>query len=137
MKANFLINVSFALAILSGCAGQALKAEWTQRGYTDAEIAEVGPYQKSYMEILSQGTVNSNQFNTTEKVNAENRVRTIFCACAKKLKEKCQKKPDGLTGEDRTLCAKANGAESALIGMAAAANPLQTSAGKIDTAECN
>ncbi len=89
------------------------------------------------MDILAQGRVNTNAFDSTEKVGAENRVRNIFCNCIKKLGQKCQKKPDGLTGEDRVLWAKSNGAEWALRGMTANDNPFQTSRGGVDSAECN
>lgn len=131
------IVLVLAVLYITGCAGMAMKNEFEkQRGYTPEHMAEIEKYRHEYSQILAKGRVHSNAFNATEKVNADNRIKAIFCKCQSKLGEKCRQKPDQLTGEDRILWAKSNGAEYALAGMMANDNPLDSTGFKIDPAEC-
>lgn len=132
------VSFMFCLLILTGCAGAQLGKEWKEkRGYTDQEIAETRTYHEEYVHLLAQARVQSNSFNTTEKVNAENRLKTIWCSCVKKLGPKCQQKPTSLLGDDRVLWAKANAAEMSLTGMKANDNPFDSRRFFLDQAECN
>lgn len=125
------------LIVLVGCASTSVRSDWKQkRGYSDEHFKEFSSHSDTYMRMIARGGVAGNAFNSTEKVAAEGRVRNIFCACVKKLGDRCRQNPDGLAPADRELWAKSNGAEMALMGMARADNPFDSNAGVVDTAEC-
>ncbi len=119
---------------LSSCAGAALQKEWEQqRGYTPEEIALTEPYREEYKRILASATVYGG--TSVDDNAAQARVRTIFCACVKKLGSKCQQRPVTLVGDERVLWAKGNGAEMALRALASG-SAFDSRAGAVDTAEC-
>lgn len=128
-----LIGVLFIL----GCAGAALNKDMKEkRGYTDADITEINAATHPYMEMLSRARTAGNKFNTTEKVNAENRIKSIWCACVKKLGPKCRQKPEGLSADDKAIWLKGNAAERSLMGMAASDDPFSSTPFMLDEAEC-
>lgn len=118
---------------LTGCAGAQLQKEWTeQRGYTDAEMALIRPHAAEYQKTVAWGMSSSTAFNSAPSIEAERRVRTIYCACIKKLgSDRCRKKPEGLSEADKELWAKGNAAEMALVSMSYGAPGRQ-----VDPAEC-
>ncbi len=137
MKRFLILGAISATALMVGCAGQRVKNEFTQkRGYSAEDMKEIQAQRDDYAGVLAKGRVNSNAFNTTEKVNAENRIKSIFCACHKKLGDKCTQKVDGLSAEDHSLWVKSNAAEWALAGMSANDNPLDSKGYVIDPVEC-
>lgn len=125
-----------ALAVLSGCAAGGLRSQWVSRGYSEADIAEIHKYEDGYLNTLGRGAGASNAFDTSQQVNAENRIRSIFCACIVKLGDKCRQNPEGLSESDRTLWAKSNAAEDALRGFSMAQLPLVPMS-DTDPAECH
>lgn len=133
---RLLVLVLVTMAFLMvGCASHTKKM-WQDRGYSEAEVKEIEPYTKEYIDILAKGSSQSNAFNSTPKAQSDNRVRSIFCSCVKKLGKKCQQRPVDLKGDDRTLWAKSNAAESALKAISQAENPFQGES-SVDWAECN
>jgi hypothetical protein len=127
-----LVTMTF---LMVGCASHTKKM-WQDRGYSEAEVKEIEPYTKQYIDLLAQGSSQANAFNTTPKAQSESRVRSIFCTCVKKLGKKCQQRPVDLKGDDRVLWAKSNASESALKAISQAENPFQSES-VIDLAECN
>ena len=132
------ILLSLLAISLFGCANIAIKSEFVKtRGYSEADMQDINEQSKAYFDILAKGHTNSNSFNTTEKVNAENRVKAVYCNCQKKLGAKCTSKPEGLSKDDRALWVKSNSAELALAGMSANGNPFDSKGYRLDPAECN
>lgn len=135
---NLAILLAFGSMLFAGCSNLALKKEWTQRGYTESDIQRIEPFQKNYSSLLGNSTSTQAFGSNVENNENQKRVRTIFCACVKKLGTKCQKKPDGLSGDDLELWSKGNGAEMALRQAHAINNfaRFDSQGGAVDTAEC-
>lgn len=138
MKKHLGFLVILVSVLSSGCSNLALKKEWQERGYTESEINTIEPYRKSYMNMLGSGGAGSTFGSSLENGENQKRVRNIFCSCVKKLDTKCQKKPEGLTGSDLDLWAKANAAEMALRQYSSINKfgSFNTSVGAVDPAEC-
>lgn len=103
--------------MIAGCAGASLKSDWKdKRGYSDQDINAIMDQYADYNKLMVSAQVSSNAFNSTPQVEARSRMRAIFCACAKKLGDKCREKPDGLPQADKTLWVKANAVDMAMIG---------------------
>ena len=122
-------------AILTGCSGAKLKTEWReQRGYSDADSQLAMNQMDEYNKRLIMANQASSRFDSAPMTNEQNRLRTVFCACVKKIGDKCREKPDGLTGADKTLWVKANAVDMAFVASHSAIDP--GPAYKIDTSEC-
>lgn len=127
---RFLVS-AFALAALVSCAGLAVDGLKSSRGYTDSDITEINKYIDEYKMWISSGNMQSNQFNSTPREKALDRVRSIYCSCVRKFgAEKCAKSGAKLTGEDRQIWAKGNAAEMAIKTSYVQGNT-------VDSAECN
>jgi hypothetical protein len=122
--------------VFVGCSGAKLKTEWKDdRGYSDEDIEAAMSKMPEYKKILISGTVYSSRYNNSNEIQADNRLRSIFCSCIKKLGDKCRQKSDGLTGADKDLWIKANAVDMA---FASQESSLSSSASKImDPTECN
>jgi hypothetical protein len=119
---------------LTACA-TAMHDEWTQkRGYTEAEIAETLPYHEQYGWQVA--AARNAGYGSPAEMDVRRRIAKVFCACIKKLGDKCQRKPASLKGADRELWAKGNAAE--MILYKAAASSMVPGPIVIDPlAECN
>lgn len=122
-------------ALLAGCAGAQLKSDWkNKRGYSDQDIDAIMAQYSEYSSDKARATVNSNAFNSAPYEEHRSRMKSIFCACAKKLGDKCREKPDGLSGKDKSLWIKANAVDMDMIGSNASFETNGMSL--IDTVEC-
>lgn len=128
--------ILLAMAIvLSSCAGQQLKSDWTQkRGYSKADVDLIMAQYKQYSSAYINAEVSSNAFNSTPKAQEENKLRRIFCACVKKLGDKCRQKPEGLSPEDKSLWVKANAVDMTMSSQTTALDYGGPSL--VDPAEC-
>lgn len=132
MKTIILIVVA---GMLSGCAGASLKSDWKdKRGYSDQDIDAIMNQYSDYNKLMVSAQVSSNAFNSTPQVEARSRMKAIFCACAKKLGDKCREKPDGLAQSEKTLWIKANAVDMAMIGNSTTFETSSMSV--IDPTEC-
>ncbi len=121
---------------ITGCAVAKLGNEWkNERGYSDGDIDLIRRQFREYSSQMVAATQSSNAFNTAPVTETRNRLRNIFCACAKKLGDKCRQKPDGISPSDKTLWVKANAVDMAMTGLATTweTNGMTL----IDPAECN
>lgn len=127
----------FSLVFLGGCAGQALKKEMLEtRGYSQSDYNEIEKYRTEYTDVLVKGHNGSSAINSAEKLNAENRIKKIYCACIVKLGEKCRQKPEKLSKEEKIIWNKGNAAELALTGIQALNDPFTSKKFFIDDSEC-
>jgi hypothetical protein len=123
------------LLSLTSCAGAQLQSDWKEkRGYSDADVQLIMDQYKEYNMMMSSAQVSSNAFNSTPIVEAKGRLKNVFCACVKKIGEKCRKKPESLTSDEKVLWVKANAVDMAYIGKSASFEVSQNPV--IDTAEC-
>lgn len=122
--------------VISGCAGASLKSDWKQkRGYSDADIDQIMAQYSDYGTLMAHAQVDSNAFNSSPTNEARARMKSIFCACVKKIGEACRQKPDGLAKADKVLWIKANAADMAMVGNSTTFETNSMSV--IDPAECN
>lgn len=134
MGVKNLLLLILALSV-TACAGASLKKDWKEkRGYSDQDIDSIMNQYGEYNQMNAQASVASNAFNSAPVTEARARLRKIFCACTKKIGEKCREKPDGLAGPEKALWIKANAADMAFVGnsMSFETNAMST----IDPAEC-
>jgi hypothetical protein len=136
MKMEFRIAMICLVTIaVSGCAGVALKKEWSEkRGYSESEISEVMDQMQPYRKRLIASDMASNRFNTAPRQAEEATLKTVWCNCWKKLKDKCQQSSKGLSQEDRALWLKANAVEMAFAAGETALDARPNT--KLDGAEC-
>ncbi len=104
------IGIAF---IVTGCAGAALKKEWTARGYSAEDTQLMADQSREYQKRLIEGQMSSNAFNSAPRQVEEARLRALWCNCWRRMKDKCRQKPDGLSAEDKALWSKANAVEMA------------------------
>lgn len=132
MKTIILILMA---GMLAGCAGASLKSDWkNKRGYSDEDINAIMNQYSDYNKLMIGADVSSNAFNSAPQTEARSRMRAIFCACIKKLGDKCREKPDGVAQADKTLWIKANAVDMAMIGNSTTFETSSISV--IDPAEC-
>ncbi len=132
MKNKILMLVM--AATLGACAGQQMQTEWTSRGYSKPDQDAILAQWKVYLEEKLSAERSSNAFNTSPKHEFNTRMTKIFCACYKKIGEKCRKSPDGLSPEDKALWVKANAVDYTAVGTAMSWETNGMS--KIDSVEC-
>ena len=90
---------------------------------------------EDYKRTLIVGRTSSNAFNSTPYSDAKNRLKAIFCSCAKKLGEKCRQRSDNLSASDKALWLKANAVDMA---FASQETSLDTApAERLDLGECS
>lgn len=103
------------------CAGM-LKSDFAKRseesGISASDIEAVDKqsmiYYGDYQRTSSQ-TVGLNDQMLQTQVSAQmNKITNIFCTCVKKLADKCQSNPKGLTNSEKEIWIKGNGAAEAL-----------------------
>lgn len=127
MKNRGLIISLLAIA-LTGCAGAALKNTWKdERGYTEADIDAIMEQQRTY------GNMMGSALSTTTRIEASNRLRAIFCTCARKMGNKCRTKEGAKI--DRESWIKANAVDITFSAYGSL-EPGGVAAQLPDTAEC-
>jgi hypothetical protein len=100
--------------VLVGCAGMGLqKTMKEQRGYSDAEVSEIMSAMEPYKRELISAKMESNRFNSAPTIEAEKKLKRIWCACWKKLSDKCRAPSAGLGGAEKELWRNANAVEMA------------------------
>jgi hypothetical protein len=119
-----MIRFLFLTAIfisLSGCAGM-LKSSFAKKyeplGVSTGDIESVDRqstvYYGDYQRTASQKFGVNDQMLQTQVTAQMTKITNIFCTCVKKLGDKCQSAPNGLTGSDKEIWIKGNGAAEAL-----------------------
>lgn len=117
---KFLVIVT-AIVLFSGCAGL-MKSNFAKKyepmGVAASDIEAVdrqsSVYYGDYQRTASQKYGLNDQMLQTQ-VNAQmTKITNIFCTCVKKLGEKCQAAPNGLSSADKEIWVKGNGAAEAL-----------------------
>ncbi|HRO68266.1 MAG TPA: hypothetical protein PL182_11925 [Pseudobdellovibrionaceae bacterium] len=119
MKTRFVMLLS--LAFLAGCASLT-KSSFAKRaeaqGISAADIEAVDKqsavYYGDYQRTSNQKFGVNPQMLQTQITAQTTKITGIFCACVKKLGEKCQGNPAGLSGADKDVWVKGNGAAEAL-----------------------
>ncbi|RYZ86425.1 MAG: hypothetical protein EOP04_13915 [Proteobacteria bacterium] len=94
----------------------AKKAETLGIAATDVEAVDRQSqvYYGDYQRTASQKVGLNDQMLQTQ-VNAQmTKITNIFCGCVKKLGDKCQANPAGMSGTDKDMWVKGNGAAEAL-----------------------
>jgi cell division protein FtsL len=107
--------LSFALGA-AGCATtrrQALES----RGYAAGEVDEIEKQQTEYYNELFYYQQGIGKHNTVQAAATQAKVTSAYCACAKKLGDKCRQRPEGLGAADRAIWVKGNVAEGVLGAM--------------------
>lgn len=110
-----------ALSFLAGCASLT-KSSFAKRaetqGISAADIEAVDRqsaiYYGDYQRTANQKIGVNAQMLQTQVTAQTTKMTGIFCACVKKLGDKCQGNPDGLAGSDKDVWVKGNGAAEAL-----------------------
>ncbi len=128
-------NVLVLALVMTACAGAKLKKSWKEeRGYADADVSAIETQAEEYLKSLAQAEVSSNAFNNAPVVEYRGRMKSVFCACVKKLGEKCRQKNSGLQGTEKALWIKANAVDMAMV---ARSTSWETSTlSQIDPDEC-
>jgi len=134
MKSILKSLVPLALLVsLAGCAGPQLKTEWKEkRGYKDSDIDAIMAQYKDYNSMKLRADQQSNALNSAPSIEANNRLRNVFCSCVKKMGDSCRTKEGA--NIDRTLWVKANAVDMTMVGMSM--NFETNSMSKIDPSEC-
>lgn len=122
MRKNIFLLIGMIL--ITGCAtlqdlnksSFAKKAETL--GIIEADVQAVdrqsNTYYHDYQRTASQQYGLNEQMLQTQ-INAQmNKLNNIFCACVKKLGDKCQANPAGMNNTDKDLWVKGNGAAEAI-----------------------
>ena len=122
------------LSVLGACAGQQLQNEWKTRGYEQADQDAITGQWKVYLQEKIQAEYASNRFNTGPIQAFDERLKKIFCACYKKMGEKCRQKPTALSAEDKVLWIKANAVDYTKVGQSMSWET--TGMTQIDPVEC-
>ena len=133
---SFLWGIIGLIAFASGgCATNALNREWkSERGYSDADIQRIQAEKADYYLAYQAARQESSSQNTLPISRVEDRFVKVFCACYKKLGDRCRQKPAGLSGGDLSLWAKANAVDWVLL---TEHNPFTLKPErKIESAEC-
>jgi hypothetical protein len=109
-----LFYVLFLLP-LSACVSSAVKQEFDSRNYSEKDKADMRVYAEKYNKMLSVGSTNMMMADTGgDRTLQATTIQKIYCACYKKLADKCSKNSEGVSSEDRELWAKGNAAEVTL-----------------------
>lgn len=119
-----LIALTVLTIAFTGCASMqnmmksnfAKKAETLGISAADVEAVDKQSsiYYGDYQRTASQKTGLNDQMLQTQ-VNAQmTKLTNIFCACVKKLSDKCQANPAGFSAADKDAWVKGNGAAEAL-----------------------
>ena len=128
------IGLIVLAVIMSACAGQQLKSEWTARGYSESDQTLINAQAKEYFRAKFSANQESNAFNSAPRHAFDERMKSIFCACTKKIGDKCRQKPDGLSAEEKSLWVKANAVDMTAVAQSMG---FETNAmSKIDPVEC-
>lgn len=106
---------------ITGCASL-MKSNFAKgaetKGISAADVELVDrqsmTYYGDYQRTASQKIGLNDQMLQTQVTAQMNKITNIFCTCVKKLGEKCQNNPDGLSASDKDLWVKGNGAAEAL-----------------------
>lgn len=119
---------------LAGCAGQQLKSDWKdKRGYSEEDINLITEQYKEYAQMTNAAVISR---SSVQSVNADNRLKSIFCSCVKKMGDQCRTRaPASMNPQDKTLWIKANAVDMAYVGQSMTWETSQHPV--IDSAECN
>lgn len=119
---------------LSGCAGAKLARDLSDvRGYPEADVAAIKAKAQEYNRRLAWANTASNAFDSSPIQSEQAKLRNVFCACAKKMGEKCRTAEGA--GVDRDLWIKANAVDLA-FGMQSAGITSQITFSEVDPHEC-
>lgn len=105
----------------SGCASM-MKSNFAKKyepmGVSAADIESVDRqssiYYGDYQRTASQKVGLNDQMLQTQVTAQMNKLTNIFCACVKKLGDKCQAPPTNLSSTEKDVWVKGNGAAEAL-----------------------
>ena len=130
-----LTLIALPLIFSTACATRSLKKEWAEkRGYSKDDMALIQETKADYYLEYQAAKKESSPQNSAPIHRVEDKFVKIFCSCYKKLGDKCRQKPEGLSGSDRALWAKANSIDWVLL---TEHNPFELKPErKIDPAEC-
>lgn len=110
-----------ALSFLAGCASltqSSFAKKSAAQGVSAADIEAVDKqsaiYYGDYQRTANQKFGVNPQMLQTQITAQTTKITSIFCACVKKLGDKCQGNPEGLTGANKDVWVKGNGAAEAL-----------------------
>jgi hypothetical protein len=110
------------VGLLAGCA-TTYRKNMESRGYVPGEIDEVDKQQTEFYNELFYYQQGIGKHNTAQAAATQTKITGIYCACVKKLGEKCQKSGQGLAAADHSVWVKGNAAEGALATMGSGNKP--------------